>query len=72
MRWNNMSYVYKSLKKIVDTFMKIVWFLKDPIPGWSEVLQMAYKEDNPVQTSVIFLPMIDLIPFDPSCIYSTM
>ena len=52
--------------------MKIVWSLKDPSSGWSEVLQMAYKEDYPVQTSVTFLPMIDLSPYDPSRIYSTI
>lgn len=57
---------------ILDIFLQIAWPLKTPTPGWSGVWQMISRGSYPGRTSVVFLPMIDLIPSDPSCIFSTM
>ena len=58
--------------KRLDVLMKVLWPLKSPTPGWSGVWQVASKGDYPGKTSVVFLPMIDLNPSDPTCIFSTM
>ena len=36
------------------------------------MMQMLHRGEYPGQSSVTFLPMIDLDPNDPSCIYSTL
>ena len=46
--------------------------LKSPKPGWAGMMQMIQKGPYPGQSSVYFLPMIDMNPTDLSCIYSTL
>ena len=36
------------------------------------MMQMLHHGEYPGESSVMFLPMIDLDPIDPSCIYTTM
>jgi hypothetical protein len=56
----------------VDIFLNIMWSLKSPMPGWSGVWQLAAKGEYPGKTAIVFLPMIDMNPSEPSCIFSTM
>lgn len=41
-------------------------------PAWSGMMQTLHHGEYPGQSDVVFLPMIDLNPSDPSCIYSTL
>ena len=50
-------------------------FMKDPIPSWSGKMQLIHNNecsDTKCKTSVTFLPIIDLLPSDMNCIYSTV
>ena len=61
----------------LDTIWDSGWFCKDttrPRPNWSGFMQTTSTglgRDHPV-SSIQFLPMIDLDPGDPTCIYSTL
>ena len=46
--------------------------LKPPKPLWNGFMQMIHKGEHPGQTSVIFMPMIDMKSSDESCILPTM
>jgi hypothetical protein len=35
-------------------------------------MQFVFKGEHPGKSSLLFLPMIDLSPSDPTCIYSTL
>lgn len=56
--------------------LEILWntslLLSSPRPAWSGLMQMLHHGDYPGQSSIMFLPMIDMNPGDPSCIYSTL
>ena len=58
------------------TGMDILWkaslLLKIPRPLWSGFMQMVHKGEHPRDSSVMFLPMIDMDPNDLTCIYSTL
>lgn len=45
---------------------------KFPRPGWSGMMKLVSKGSHPGQSSVMFLPMIDLDPGDLTCIHSTL
>ena len=45
--------------------------LQFPRPSWSGTMQMLHYGEYPGESSVMFLPMIDLDPSYPSCIYTT-
>jgi len=66
---------HRSLKETVSK-ADILWYisrpLRSPCPAWSGTMQMIHKGDFPGQSSILFLPMIDLNPGDLSCIYSTL
>ncbi len=36
------------------------------------MMQMIHKDDNPGQSSILFLPMIDINSSDMTCLYSTL
>ena len=46
--------------------------LQSPRPSWSGTMQMLHHGGYPGESSVMFLPMIDLDLSDSSCIYNTM
>ena len=46
--------------------------LRSPRPVWSGTMQKICEGDYPGQSSIMFLPMIDLDPSDKTCIYSTL
>ena len=56
----------------VDFLWKISPVLSVVRPLWSGFMQMVHQVDHPQPSSVMFLPMIDLDPNDPTCIYSTL
>ena len=55
-----------------DTLWKVSWPLRSPRPAWSGFMQLVSRGEHPGQSSVYFLPMIDLNPSDMSCVYSTL
>ena len=56
----------------LDVLWKTSLILHSPRPGWSGMMQMVNNGEHPGQSSVMFLPMIDMNPSDPSCVYSTL
>ena len=56
----------------IDVLWKTSLLLQSPRPSWSGMMQMVNKGEYPGQSSVSFLPMIDMNPSDPSCVYSTL
>ena len=56
--------------------LDILWrcsvLFRRPTPSWSGTMQTVHKGSHPGISSVTFLPMIDMNPSDPSCIYSTL
>ena len=72
---------YKELQSlgVQDTSanLDLLWKLTQPVlrsprPAWSGTMQKICEGDYPGQSSIIFLPMIDLDPSDKTCIYSTL
>lgn len=57
-----------------DTLWKISLSLgKNPRPSWSGMMRMVHDEaDFPGQSSVMFMPMIDMDPSDLTCLNSTL
>ena len=41
-------------------------------PAWSGMMQFVHRGNHPGQSSVTFLPMIDMSSSDPTCIFSTL
>lgn len=67
----------KNLKTLDKTFRLdllsvVVWPLKYPTPMWSGFMQMVHRGNYPGNSSVSFLPIIDLNVSDMTCIYSTL
>ena len=56
----------------LDLLWKISPVLDESRPLWSGLMQMVHKGEHTKAASVLFLPMIDLDPNDPTCIYSTL
>ena len=56
----------------LDVLWKTSLLLRSPRPSWSGTMQMVNRGNYPGQSSVMFLPMIDMNPSDPSCVYSTL
>ena len=56
----------------LDFVVKVARPLRPSTPGWSGMMQMVQTGEFPGQSSVIFMPMIDMNPSDMSCIYSTL
>ncbi|CAC5413385.1 unnamed protein product [Mytilus coruscus] len=59
-------------KKTLETLLKISWPLHSPRVGWSGFMQTVQEGPYPGESSIHFLPMIDLNPSDLSCIFSTL
>lgn len=57
---------------ILDELWKISLSVRSPRPGWSGMMQMVYKGNHPGESSILFLPMIDMDPGNMSCVYSTL
>jgi hypothetical protein len=57
---------------MLDQLWKLSPPLRSPRPAWYGMMQTVQQGTHPGKSSVLFLPMIDMNPSDPSCIYSTM
>ena len=65
--------------KVQDTSANIdlLWKLTQPVPraprpGWSGMMQMVCGGYYPGQSTIMFLPMIEMEPRNMTCIYSTL
>jgi hypothetical protein len=57
----------------IDILWKTTWLLKDTRSSWNGTMQMINNcGEYPGQSSIVFMPMIDLNPSDETCIYSTL
>ncbi|KAG1650842.1 hypothetical protein GQR58_027696 [Nymphon striatum] len=56
----------------LDELWKVLLFVRSPRPAWSGLMQMVHTGDHPGQSSVLFLPMIDMDPGNMSCVQSTL
>ncbi|KAK7088302.1 hypothetical protein V1264_022235 [Littorina saxatilis] len=56
----------------VDLLWKACWLLQPDRPSWSGFMQAIHKGRYPGQSSIIFMPMIDMNPSDTTCIFSTL
>ena len=72
---------YKELRSLgveeTSANLNLLWkltqpLLRSPRPAWSGTMQEISKGNYPGQSSIMFLPMIDLDPSDKMCIYSTL
>lgn len=56
----------------LELLCKVSRALKPKQPGWSGLMQLIHKGNHPGKSSVVFMPMIDMSPWDMSCVYSTL
>lgn len=56
----------------LETLLKISWPLQPTRLGWSGFMQSYQSGQYPGQSSIYFLPMIDMNSSDLTCIYSTL
>ena len=56
----------------LDILWKSSLLFKIQRPQWSGFMQQVHKGDHPGESSIIFLPIIDMDPSDLTCIYSTL
>ena len=57
----------------IDVLWETSFRFKQPVPNWQGMMHLLRKDrDYPGQSSVVFLPIIDMYPRDKSCIFSTL
>ena len=56
----------------ISLFWSCNWLLKPRRPLWNGFMQMVHTGSHPGESSVAFMPMIDLKVNDEMCIFSTM
>jgi len=61
----------------VDQKIDLIWEMslrfKQPAPNWNGMMHLLHKDcSHPGQSSVVFLPIIDMYSGDKSCIFSTL
>ena len=74
------SMAYEILKEVsvddfsknLDLLWKVSWPLRSPRPSWSGMMQAVCTEVYPGQSTFTFLPMIDMVPTNMSCILPTL
>lgn len=72
--------MYEKLYKIkaqdatapLDILWKTSILFRSARPSWSGMMQFVHEGDHPGKSSVMFLPMIDMNPYDATCIYSAL
>ncbi len=55
-----------------DLLWNIYLSLRSPRPAWVGMMQMIHKDDHPGQSSILFLPIIDMNSSDMTCLYTTL
>lgn len=71
---------YKELKAMevsdptsnIDLLWEMSFCIYPNRPAWSGLMQSVAKGEYPGQSVIYFLPMIDMSPNDPNCVYSTL
>ena len=78
-RSNPISIKYEMLKQSftnekndITLLWNCTWLLKPHRPLWNGFMQTIHKGNHPGQSSIIFMPMIDMKATDDTCILSTM
>lgn len=57
----------------IDILWEVSFSFSQPVPNWQGMMHVLHKQyDHPGQSSVVFLPMIDMYPGDKTCIFSTL
>ena len=57
----------------IDVLWETSFRFKQPVPNRQGMMHLLHKDrDHPGQSSVVFLPIIDMYPGDKSCIFSTL
>ncbi len=57
---------------ILDDLWKIFLSVLSARPGWSGIMQMVNKGIHPGESSILFLPMLDMDSGNMSCVYTTL
>ena len=56
-----------------DLLREMSFSFSEPVSNWQGKMHTLHKEfDHPSQSSIAFLPMIDMYPGDKTCIFSTL
>ena len=55
-----------------DILWKLSCLLCPTASTWNDIMQLVHHGEYPSQSSITFLPMIDMDPTNASCIYSTL
>lgn len=79
-RLQHLTLKYKDLviKEVIDPTanLEILWkcslLFGVTRPSWSGMMQTAHKGEHKGQSSILFLPIIDMNPSDVTCISSTL
>ena len=62
-----------NIDRTVDVLWELSLNFKDETPGWQGMMHIIHQGlDHPGQSSIVFLPMIDLYSGDKTCILSTL
>lgn len=61
-----------NIMKKLDIMVNVTWQNNKERPLWSGIMQTISKGVHPGKSSVEILPIIDLNPSDPDCVYSTL
>lgn len=61
-----------NIMKRIDMLVNITWHSNTERPMWSGIMQTISKGAHPGKSSIVILPIIDLNPSDPDCVYSTL
>ena len=63
---------FEVITRKLDLLWKVSWPLRTPRIGWSGLMQTVSEGSYPGQSTITFLPMIDMQPTNMSCIYSSL
>ena len=56
----------------LDLLLGVFLYLRARTPSWSGTMQIILKGNHPGKASIFFLPMIDMIASDTTCVYSPL
>jgi 5'-3' exonuclease len=57
----------------VDVLWELSFNFKQDVPSWQGMMHIVHQgNEHPGQSSIVYLPMIDMYPGDKSCIVSTL
>jgi hypothetical protein len=66
-------HVLTDLPHDIDIMWEVSFCFRQPVSNWQGFMHLAHKKhQHPGQSSVVFLPMIDMSSSDKTCIFSTL